>query len=187
MFFHLEVPQLAPSCPSVDPRSVSVPATKTQQAVQSIVHQQSRSEQIWQLSEILKRSIWKTMKNLKRSWKTEYFPRSQPNRRPSLACRALIVHLRDMPPGGPEIPRSTQHATGTKKCNKRAHSIDSMPSSALLSDPTTTIHETQPGQPKHILKRLRSWCLTNFETSAWYFKKTSTNEVHTSTFKVHSK
>ena len=65
MFFHLEVPQLAPSCPSVDPRSVSVPATKTQQAyVQSIVHQQSRSEQIWQLSEILKRSIWKTMKNL---------------------------------------------------------------------------------------------------------------------------
>lgn len=25
---------------------------------------------------------------------------------PSLACRALIVHLWDMPPGGPEIPRS---------------------------------------------------------------------------------
>lgn len=125
--FHLEVPQLAPSCPSVDPRSVSVPATKTQQAyVQSIVHQQSRSEQIWQLSEILKRSIWKTMKNLKRSWKTEYFPRSQPNRQPSLACRALIVHLWDMPPGGPEIPRSTQHATGTKKSNKRAHSMHSI-------------------------------------------------------------
>lgn len=164
-FFHLEVPQLAPSCPSVDPRSVSVPATKTQQAVQSIVHQQSRSEQIWQLSEILKRSIWKTMKNLKRSWKTEYFPRSQPNRRPSLACRALIVHLWDMPPGGPEIPRSP--GTQMQQVSAQHHS---MPSSALLSDPTTTIHETQPGQ-KHTILRLRSWCLTNFET--WLrFKKT---------------
>lgn len=152
------------------------PCNENSAYVQSIVHQQSResrSEQIWQLSEILKRSIWKTMKNLKRSWKTEYFPRSQPNRRPSLACRALIVHLWDMPPGGPEIPRSTQHATGTQQMQQESAQHHSMPSSTLLSDPTTTIHETQPGQPKHIL-RLRSWCLTNFET--WFrFKKT---EVH---------
>ena len=85
-FFHLEVPQLAPSCPSVDPRSVSVPATKTQQAYVHIVHQQSRSEQIWQLSEILKRSIWKTMKNLKRSWKTEILSKisAQPPAQPCL-------------------------------------------------------------------------------------------------------
>ncbi len=82
MFFHLEIPLLAPSCPNVDPRWVSVPATKTQQAsyVQSIVHQQSRwnntSKELKKYDNFLK--FWRDQYDkLERSWKTEYLNTSQ--------------------------------------------------------------------------------------------------------------
>ena len=129
--------------------------------------------------------LWKTMKNLKRSWKTEYFPRSQPNRRPSLACRALIVHLWDMPPGGPEIPRSPGTQMQQESAQHWQHAELNTSQWPNHDHPWDTAWATKAqfwgsGLDVFQSNKLRLFGLI-------FQKDRSTNEVHTSTFKVDTR
>ena len=89
--------------------------------------------------------LWKTWKDLERP---NTFQDLSPTASPALLAEPSLFTSETCRREDLKF-QGHQERKKSNKCNKRAHS---MPSSALLSDPTTTIHETQPGQPKHILR-----------------------------------